>query len=145
MTDPVLLVHNAMLITMAPGQDKPFTGWLAVDDLGKIVRVEAGDRPAGIAAEAEIDAKGAFVAPGFISAHSHLATSGSRGLGHERLEQPRVLSGQYTPTKFHLPPGREHAGLPPPLLQRVHPGATHVIPLGELFRRQSRIRILQHA
>jgi 5-methylthioadenosine/S-adenosylhomocysteine deaminase len=83
MIDAVLLVRNAMLITMAPGQDKPFIGWLAVDDLGKIVRVEAGDRPAGIAAEAEIDAKGAFVAPGFISAHSHLATSGSRGLGHD--------------------------------------------------------------
>ena len=83
MTDAVLLVRNAMLITMAPGQDKPFIGWLAVDDLGKIVRVEAGDRPAGVAAEAEIDAKGAFVAPGFISAHSHLATSGSRGLGHD--------------------------------------------------------------
>jgi cytosine/adenosine deaminase-related metal-dependent hydrolase len=48
-----------------------------------IMRIAAGEPPAGVAAEHEIDAEGAFVAPGFISAHSHLSTSGSRGLGHD--------------------------------------------------------------
>jgi len=37
----------------------------------------------GKAAE-EIDAAGAFLAPGFVSAHSHLFTSGSRGLATDR-------------------------------------------------------------
>ena len=83
MADARLLVRNALLITMAPGEDKPYVGWFTVDDLGKIIRIAAGEPPAGIGAEAEIDAKRAFVAPGFISAHSHLSTSGSRGLGHD--------------------------------------------------------------
>ncbi len=76
-----LIVENALLITLAPGRDKAFRGWFSVDDLGRIERLEPGDVPAGIEAEDRLDVGGAFVAPGFISAHSHLSTSGSRGLG----------------------------------------------------------------
>lgn len=81
MPDATLLVHNALLITLAPGQDQAFNGWFTVDDLGRIIEINAGAPPAGIEAEERLDAGGAFVAPGFISAHSHLSTSGSRGLG----------------------------------------------------------------
>ena len=105
MTDAMLLVRNAMLITLAPGENKPFTGWFTVDDLGKIMGIDAGAPPAGVAAEHEIDAKGAFVAPGFISAHSHLSTSGSRG--------PRSIPPE--PLKNHsgATPTAPGAGRPP--------------------------------
>ena len=83
MTEASLLIENALLITMAPGVDTAFTGWFAVDDLGRITDLGKGDAPAELVAEERIDASGMLVAPGFISAHSHLSTSGSRGLGHD--------------------------------------------------------------
>jgi cytosine/adenosine deaminase-related metal-dependent hydrolase len=76
-----LIVHNALVITMAEGRAAPFRGWLAATADGKLSAVSAGDPPEGLAAERVVDAVGGFVAPGFISAHSHLFTSGSRGLG----------------------------------------------------------------
>jgi cytosine/adenosine deaminase-related metal-dependent hydrolase len=78
-----LLVHNALLLTLAPGQDEGFIGWMSVDASGLIDTVAAGEPPAGLSADTVIDAGGAFVAPGFVSAHSHLYTSGSRGLGSD--------------------------------------------------------------
>jgi cytosine/adenosine deaminase-related metal-dependent hydrolase len=81
MPDLSLVVENALLITLASGEDKAFTGWFSVDDLGKIVDIGPGDPPAGLDAAERLDAEGKFVAPGFVSAHSHLSTSGSRGLG----------------------------------------------------------------
>lgn len=77
-----LLVKNAILITMKPGQEKPFVGYLLVGADGKIVSVEAGAPPASLAADSTVDATGEFVAPGFISAHSHLFTGPYRGIGH---------------------------------------------------------------
>lgn len=77
-----LLVTRARLITMAPGAaDCGFVpdGWLLVEE-GRIAAVGAGDPPAAGGAEV-LDVHGAFVAPGFVSAHSHLFTSGARGLG----------------------------------------------------------------
>jgi 5-methylthioadenosine/S-adenosylhomocysteine deaminase len=76
-----LLVKNALLITMAPGQDEAFTGYMTVTD-GKITAVEKGEAPAALTADRTLDAGGKFVAPGFLSAHSHLFTSPLRGLGH---------------------------------------------------------------
>ena len=81
MTDITLIVENALLITLAPGQDEAFSGWFSVDDVGRIVEVGRGSPPVGLSADDRLDAGGAFVAPGFVSAHSHLSTSGSRGLG----------------------------------------------------------------
>ena len=81
MPDLSLLVENALLVTLAPGQDKAFRGWFGVDDLGRIAELGAGDAPAGLSADDRLDAGGKLVAPGFVSAHSHLSTSGSRGLG----------------------------------------------------------------
>jgi cytosine/adenosine deaminase-related metal-dependent hydrolase len=82
-----LLVTNARLITVPAGTDDPGYlehGWMLVVD-GVIAALAAGDPPAEIFSQANggetLDVGGAFVAPGFISAHSHLFTSASRGLG----------------------------------------------------------------
>jgi 5-methylthioadenosine/S-adenosylhomocysteine deaminase len=75
-----LLVVHARLITMA-GADSGYVpnGWLQVDD-GRISAIGEGEAPEVPGAEV-LDVDGAFVAPGFVSAHSHLFTSGARGLG----------------------------------------------------------------
>src|SRR4051812_48944186 len=75
-----LLVVNARLITLA-GDDSGFlpSGWMQVDD-GRITAIGDGAPPEAPGAEV-LDVAGAFVAPGFVSAHSHLFTSGARGLG----------------------------------------------------------------
>lgn len=76
----MLLVTNALLIPVAEsGPDVVEDGWMLVGDDGCIVSTGSGMPPA---VDAEIlDVAGAFVAPGFVSSHSHLFTSGTRGLG----------------------------------------------------------------
>jgi 5-methylthioadenosine/S-adenosylhomocysteine deaminase len=76
----MLLVTNALLIPVAlDGPDVVPEGWMLVGDDGVIVSTGSGTPPA---VDAEVlDAAGSFVAPGFISSHSHLFTSGTRGLG----------------------------------------------------------------
>lgn len=80
-----LLVTNARLITVPAGTDDPGYvehGWMCVAG-GRIEAIGEGEPPSGVrtgAAEVQ-DVAGAFVAPGFVSSHSHLFTSGSRGLG----------------------------------------------------------------
>jgi 5-methylthioadenosine/S-adenosylhomocysteine deaminase len=80
----VLTVRNGLLLTMADGQD-PFVGWLRVDAHGRITGLGPGDppdQPRSRPSEPEevLDATGKIIAPGFVSAHSHLHTSGLRGL-----------------------------------------------------------------
>lgn len=79
----VLLVKNATLITMAPGEQEPFSGYLVVGDDGRIKKVGRGAAPDELKADRVLDAAGKIVAPGFISAHSHLFMSPLRGLGHD--------------------------------------------------------------
>jgi len=67
---------------MDPAQPEVVSGYMTVGADGKIGAVSAGDVPAGVTADRVLDAHGRFVAPGFISAHSHLAFSPLRGLGH---------------------------------------------------------------
>ncbi|MDO9395870.1 MAG: amidohydrolase family protein, partial [Herbiconiux sp.] len=76
-----LLVVDAVVIPMADDSDW-FRGWLAVGDDGRIAGLGPGEPPAGARESAAevLDVAGAFVAPGFISAHSHLFTSGMRGM-----------------------------------------------------------------
>lgn len=77
-----LLVVNARLLTLAPGAPDCGhieRGWMRVED-DRIAGIGAGDAPAADGAEI-LDVAGAFVAPGFVSSHSHLFTSGARGLG----------------------------------------------------------------
>ncbi len=81
MTDPQLplTVVDAVIIPLADGSDW-FRGWLSVDADGLIAGLGAGEPPAQPAGTRVLDAHGAFVAPGFVSAHSHLFTSGMRGM-----------------------------------------------------------------
>jgi 5-methylthioadenosine/S-adenosylhomocysteine deaminase len=81
MTDIKLLVENALLLTLAKNDSPAFRGWFTVDDLGRIAEIGRGAAPAEIAVPERLDVRGSIVAPGFVSAHSHLSTSGSRGLG----------------------------------------------------------------
>lgn len=90
-----LLVTDARLITLAAssgGPDDPEgvgyheRGWMLVED-GLVAATGDGEPPAGVRAAVSaaggdvLDVGGAFVAPGFVSSHSHLFTSGLRGLG----------------------------------------------------------------
>ena len=90
--EPALTVVNAVFITTADGTEW-FRGWMTVGDDGRITGLGPGEPPGhpdaagtprdtnarGGTAEV-LDAHGAFVAPGFISAHSHIFTSGMRGM-----------------------------------------------------------------
>lgn len=81
-------MRNAVLLTLDPDRPDPFTGWFTVGDDGRLTAVEPGEPPAAVVAGLDaghvLDARGALVGPGFVSAHSHLFTSGSRGLGMDQ-------------------------------------------------------------
>lgn len=67
-------------VPIVPGKDW-FRGWISVDADGLVAALGEGDAPSEARlADEVLDAAGAFVAPGFISAHSHLFTSGMRGM-----------------------------------------------------------------
>lgn len=76
----MLLVTNALLIPVDDGPDVVPDAWMLVGDDGRIAARGTGTPPATPGATV-LDAGGAFVAPGFVSSHSHLFTSGLRGLG----------------------------------------------------------------
>ncbi len=75
-----LLIKNGLLMTMAPNQEKPFIGYVAVGDDGKISAIGEGAPPASLTAATIYDAAGKFITPGFVSAHSHVWQSAFRGL-----------------------------------------------------------------
>ena len=80
-----MLVLNAQLITIPTGSDDPGyipRGWMRIDG-DRIAAIGEGDpSPNDLASTDDVlDVDGAFVAPGFVSSHSHLFTSGLRGLG----------------------------------------------------------------
>ncbi len=79
-----LLVVNGTNLTMKPGQTEPFIGYILVGEDGKIKAMGKGAPPAGTRAQTTYDAKGKFVLPGFISAHSHLSESAFRGLATDQ-------------------------------------------------------------
>lgn len=81
-----LLVKNALLLPCDPGQPRSFFGYLTVGADGRILDMEAGEAPPELAASAArtLDAAGKIIAPGFVSAHSHLYMSPLRGLGHDQ-------------------------------------------------------------
>ncbi|MGO2651408.1 MAG: amidohydrolase family protein, partial [Corynebacterium variabile] len=78
------LFIDAVIIPVDPAQPRWFRGWLSVDDDGRITGLGEGTPdPATTAAFSEVvDLNGAFLAPGFISAHSHIYTGGMRGIAH---------------------------------------------------------------
>jgi cytosine/adenosine deaminase-related metal-dependent hydrolase len=75
----MLTVVNALLLTMADG-DEPHVGWFRVGGDGRITSMGRGAPALAPASGDVLDASGKIVAPGFLSAHSHLFTSGMRGL-----------------------------------------------------------------
>lgn len=83
---PKLVVRNAILFTVAPGQEKPFRGHLIVAADGTLEAVGAGEpSPGSLAAAAAVyDAEGRWILPGFTSAHSHLWQSAYRGLAYNQ-------------------------------------------------------------
>jgi cytosine/adenosine deaminase-related metal-dependent hydrolase len=102
---PLLLVRHAFILSVKPGQPS-FAGYLLVGADGRIASVGPGEAPAGTQAAAVLDARGRFVAPGFISAHSHLFQSPFRGLGHAStlygwLMALRTLSQYATPDDMY--------------------------------------------
>ena len=98
-------MRNALIIT-GKAHEEPYRGYLSVGEDGKIVAVGPGDPPAESGAGSVLDAQGRFVAPGFVSAHSHLFQSPLRGLGSDRtlygwLETIRELIRHATPEDLY--------------------------------------------
>lgn len=79
-----LLVRNATLVTLEPDQPEPFLGYLTVAADGRIGEIGRGAPPAGLAAEQMLDAGEQVIMPGFLSGHSHLASSVMRGINSGR-------------------------------------------------------------
>ncbi len=100
-----LLVTNALIIT-GRLREEPYRGHLSVGADGRITAIGPGDPSPGTAAASVLDAQGRFVAPGFVSAHSHLFQSPLRGLGSDRtlygwLETIRGLIQHATPEDLY--------------------------------------------
>ncbi|HEX4319467.1 MAG TPA: amidohydrolase family protein [Acidobacteriaceae bacterium] len=89
-----LIVKNARLFTMAQGQRDVFTGYLVVNEDGKLAAIAAGDPPAGLSADETWDAGGHWILPGFLSAHSHLWQAAFRGLAADKT-LPGWIDGLY--------------------------------------------------
>jgi 5-methylthioadenosine/S-adenosylhomocysteine deaminase len=89
-----LLVSNARLFTMAPGEEKPFVGYLVVDAEGRLAAVGEGAPPPQLKAQATWDAGGHWILPGFLSAHSHLWQAAFRGIAADRT-LPGWIDGLY--------------------------------------------------
>lgn len=83
MRESPLVITGGLLLTMDPLHPDPVQGWLHVGVDGRIVALGADPPPLVDGAEI-VDVAGCLVAPGFVSAHSHLFTSGSRGLGMDQ-------------------------------------------------------------
>lgn len=79
-----LLIVNGTELTMKAGETAPFVGYILVGADGRIKAIGKGAPPAGTLAHITYDAKGKFVIPGFISAHSHLSESAFRGLATDQ-------------------------------------------------------------
>lgn len=94
-----LLVENAVIFSMDPKHPDPFVGYLLVAPDGTIARVDAGEPATDLHVQQRIDARGRYLLPGFVSAHSHLWQSEFAGIApNENLEGWMAqLYGQATP------------------------------------------------
>jgi cytosine/adenosine deaminase-related metal-dependent hydrolase len=79
-----LLIINGVILTMAAADSKSFNGYILVGEDGKIKTIGHGNPSVDTTAHTIYDAKGKFILPGFISAHSHLSESAFRGLATDQ-------------------------------------------------------------
>lgn len=72
--------HNALILPVSG--DRPWFrgGWLTVDPAGRISGIGEGTPPPADAPGVSHDLDGCFLAPGFVSGHSHIYTGGMRGV-----------------------------------------------------------------
>ncbi len=92
-----VLVENATILTLAEGQDEPFTGYLLSDADGAIVAVGKGSYEGKLDYETSVvDATGKIVIPGFVSAHNHLWQSAFRGLAIDEVLWPWLQALHWT-------------------------------------------------
>jgi 5-methylthioadenosine/S-adenosylhomocysteine deaminase len=75
-----LLVKGGTFLTMKPGEEDPFVGYMVIGADGKIAEVGKGEPPVALEAAETLDVAGKIIIPGFISAHSHIWQSAFRGL-----------------------------------------------------------------
>ncbi len=79
--DPAkLLVKGGTFLTMKPGEEDPFVGYMVIGADGKISEIGKGEPPVGLEAAHTVDVAGKIIIPGFVSAHSHIWQSAFRGL-----------------------------------------------------------------
>jgi cytosine/adenosine deaminase-related metal-dependent hydrolase len=98
-----LVVKNAHLFTMAPGQKDVFTGYLVIDEDGKLITVAAGEPPASLKAKQTWDAEGHWILPGFLSAHSHIWQAAFRGIAADKTLMAWI-DGLYDQKAIHAHP-----------------------------------------
>jgi len=79
----MLLVTHALLVPVV-GPDFIEDGWMLIRDDGMIDSLGPAPAPAVPDGIRILDVDGAFVAPGFVSSHSHLFTGPTRGLGADQ-------------------------------------------------------------
>ena len=87
-----LTVVDAVLLPGADTGPEWYFGWLQVGTDGRIAALGQGDPPSDPSGAPVLDAGGTMVAPGFVSAHSHLFTSGLRGIAPDATLYPWVRS-----------------------------------------------------
>ena len=102
---PLLVLRNALLLTGAPGFE-PCLGHLVAGADGRIAAIGPGEPPPWASHGEVMEAEGKIVAPGFISAHSHLFQSPLRGLGTDKtlygwLDTIKELSEHATPEDIY--------------------------------------------
>ena len=100
-----LLIANATIVTLVEGQEEPFLGYVLVDPAGRISAIGKGNPPAEVGAAVVFDADGQVAMPGFLSGHSHLRGSVSRGLAADQWVTTWVR-----PTQWHLQSHRLNPG-----------------------------------
>src|SRR5690606_8174220 len=79
-----LLLSNCTITTLVKGEEAPFRGFIVVDAEGRIATIGRGEPAADVDASLVFDAGGKVAMPGFISGHSHLAGSVTRGLASDQ-------------------------------------------------------------
>ena len=105
---PVTRFVNAIILPV-DGRREWFTGWLEVTD-GVISGIGEGapTQPCDPATTTVHDLDGAFLAPGFVSAHSHIYTGGMRGVAASSplyawvSDNGRMLAGADPDTMYWL-------------------------------------------